>query len=390
MIETLPSGGRDPLSMSLSLNRFSLKATPPRVVLLPDSLFFCRVVPISDAATEAEVTAQIDLALESLSPFPLSQLFYGHRWVEGARHALVYACYRKRFTTEQMDAWAEAEAVLPRFAALLVAPVEPATTLVSTNDDGITAIHWGENRIIPEAIVSRPWLADTGELERRRLREEIVKSFGGTRSTIELTAEPTPHRDGGATEIGFRSGENDGVFSREQLDALDVRDKTELSSRRRARAQGLFLWRAFLTCVFAVALSAVLEIALIGGHVWQRSRQHRVDKQAPVVADIMRSQALSTHIQELSTNRLRPFEMIGLAQSKKPASVTFLRVTTTGVHTLEVDAYTNTPPDVGVYQSALRTIPELSQVDVNNLNTRDRVSTFRLVLTFRPGAFHTN
>src|SRR3569623_409865 len=159
--------------MSSSLNRLSLKAPPPRVILLPDHLFFVRSVPVSETAVEADVSTQIELALEGLAPFPLAQMYYGYRWAPGSKHALVYACYRKRFGIEETDTWADADVVLPRFAALLGAKVDGSTTLVSASADGLTAIHWGETGAVPTEVLTRAWTVDTGEIERARAREEI-------------------------------------------------------------------------------------------------------------------------------------------------------------------------------------------------------------------------
>ncbi|HEY9155163.1 MAG TPA: hypothetical protein VIM69_08535, partial [Opitutaceae bacterium] len=125
--------------MSLSLNRLSFKAPPPRVVLLPDHLFFVRSVPVTEGAAEADVSAQIELALEGLAPFPLAQMFYGYRWTPGSKHALVYASYRKRFSNEETDTWEDADVVLPHFAALLGAKVDSSTTLVNANGETLTA-----------------------------------------------------------------------------------------------------------------------------------------------------------------------------------------------------------------------------------------------------------
>src|SRR3954463_5404983 len=86
---------------------------PPKVVLLPDALFFSRAVPIAGGATAPEVAAQVELAIEAISPFPLPQLYYGWTWQPGADHAFAYAAYRRRFTSEQTATWTDAELVLP-------------------------------------------------------------------------------------------------------------------------------------------------------------------------------------------------------------------------------------------------------------------------------------
>ena len=103
---------------------------PPKVALLPDGLFFTRALPVAAGATSAEAAAQVELALEALSPFPIAQLFYGYFWTPGSETAFAFAAYRRRFTSDQIAAWTGAELVLPAFAALLGAAVKPATTVI--------------------------------------------------------------------------------------------------------------------------------------------------------------------------------------------------------------------------------------------------------------------
>src|SRR5476651_2760387 len=101
---------------------------PPKVALLSDALFFTRAVPVATGVTPAEAAAQVELALEAISPFPLAQLYFGWFWIPGAEHAFVFASYRRRFTQDQSASWAGAELVLPAFAALLGGEIKPATT----------------------------------------------------------------------------------------------------------------------------------------------------------------------------------------------------------------------------------------------------------------------
>ena len=51
---------------------------PPTVCLLPDALFFTRAIPIAAETPAADVASQVELALESLAPFPVAQLYYGY------------------------------------------------------------------------------------------------------------------------------------------------------------------------------------------------------------------------------------------------------------------------------------------------------------------------
>src|SRR5437867_365469 len=114
---------------------------PPKVALLPDALFFTRAVPIAENATTAEAAAQVELALEALSPFPLAQLYHGWFWAPGAEHAFIFAAYRRRFTTEQTLEWEGAEIVLPAFAATFGGNVGAATTILLSSPEGMTGVH---------------------------------------------------------------------------------------------------------------------------------------------------------------------------------------------------------------------------------------------------------
>lgn len=359
-------------------------------MLVPDNLFFVRTVPIGDATSAEAVASQVELGLEALAPFPLAQLYYGHYWPKGSATAVVFAAYRKRFPAEQADSWYEAEMVLPVFATLLTAQVEPATTVLLKTDEGVTAIHWGD-AAVPSTVATRNWTSDTPAGERLRIRDELVHALGGSRNVIDLDTAPEVESDGQGGDYVFRSGPVTAPFSREQLDSLDVRDKTDLLARRRARLRDLYLWRGFVTCAVGVALAALLELGVMGGKVWQHSRQRVVDKQAPVVSDIMRAQTLSERIDELSTNRLRPIEMIQTVGTHRPPALFFVSTTTRGLHDLEIRAQTTSPADVAAFQASLRQVPEILKMDaVQELHTSgEGVSDFRLVVTFKPDAFKT-
>ncbi len=257
------------LSMALSLKRFTLKAPLPRVVLLPDALFFVRVVPVTADATPAEISGQVELALESLAPFPLTQLYHGHYWAAGASTALIFAAYRKRFTDEQTESWAEAEMVLPVFTTVLTATVNPLTALVLNSEEGVTAICWGQSTLIPSAVLTRSWPPGTEPSERQRVHDEVLFSLRSTYSVVELNEVPAIETDGKGGEFVFRAGPITAPFDREQVEALDVRGKAELLGRRNARARDLYLWCGFLTCAAALCLAAPLEVGLIGGRLWQ-------------------------------------------------------------------------------------------------------------------------
>lgn len=364
---------------------------PPRVVLLPDALFLVRVFPVTPGATAAEAAAQVELALEAVSPFPLSQLYYGWFWLPAAEQALVFAAYRRRFTAEQTAEWAGAELVLPTFAALLgLTGREPATTLLLASADGVTAVHWAEGPV-PAQVLHRPLDPDPTPEQRAALGEKLVQELGGSRRVLTVDVAPVADAAESDGELAFRAGDLVSRLPQACGAALDVRDKAELAGLRAARRRDLFLWRTAVGCVAALVLLGLGEIALIGGKVWQKGRAETVRIQKPTVDKIMSSQSLANRIEELATKRLLPFEMLNVLfeDNRKPAEITFLRVVTlpqTGIYTLTVDASASNAAQISVYEATLRNVPLLQKVEVRDLRTRGETATFTLAVTFKPDA----
>ncbi len=95
---------------------------------------------------------------------------------------------------------------------------------------------------------------------------------------------------------------------------------------------------------------------------------------------------IANHIEDLSTRRLLPIQMIEIAASKKPAATVFIRASTTGLYTLNVEAQTPNVGEIGMYKNDLEALPSCAGVVIKNPQTRDNLATFTLVVTFKPDA----
>lgn len=370
--------------MTRPLKFLQTGARAPKVALLPDGMFFTRAVPVPAGATPADVASQAELALEGLSPFPASQLYHGYFWVPGAERVLVFAAYRRRFTREQLSEWDGAVLVLPAFAALLGLEVKPATTLLAPSAEGMTAVHW-DNGPVPSAVIFRPLPEEATDADRVRVKDELLRLAGGSKSVIELTAAPVTEPSGrGGDEFVFRAGAAVSPLPAARAAGMDVRDKAELAALRRAQGRDVMLWRIFLGGLAAIGLMLIGLVALAGVAVWQKTREAKVAAQQPVVDTIMTAQSLATRTNELSTKRLLPLEMISAVSERKPAVIQFLRATTTGLHTLSIDAQTASPNEVAAFRTALGELPVCEKVEVRDQRTRDNLMTFTLVITFKP------
>jgi hypothetical protein len=239
--------------------------------LLPDSLFFTRSVPIPAGATPADAGAQVELALEAVSPFPLAQLYHGWFWAPGADHAFANAAYRRRFTTEQTTDWADAELVIPTSAALFGGKYEPATAVLLHAADSITAVYW-EASDVPSRVVCHVVSPEATDDDRAKIRDEVIRGLGGSKAVVDLFTPPVAEATLTDEEIVFRSGDLESRLPSSTAAALDVRDKDELATLRSAKKRDLALWRVTLGCAAALLLLLVGELALVGGRGWQSVR----------------------------------------------------------------------------------------------------------------------
>lgn len=360
------------------------------VVLLPDERFFVRRVPLvrGEPGAAGAVLEQVELAIEGMAPFPLSQILLGYWTRPEADHALVFAAYLKRFGGDEIESWAGADLVTPRFASLLGAPAPaPATTWVIEAEDGssLTLVHFDDASGVPASVVVQSLPDEAGEATRRELRSRALKQIGESRHVVDLPeprVEPSPP---GECDFTVRAGGAESVLPIEIAEQIDVRDRSELTGRRRARVRDRWLWRAVVAAAAVIVLCGVAELTMLGLKTWQQARLARIAQQAPVVNQIMTAQTLAVRIDELSTKRLRPFEMIGAVDSKRPPSIQFVRTVTNGLYSLVVSAQTTVQPDIDAYRAALAELPMTQSVEVRDLSSREGRSTFQLVVNFVPG-----
>lgn len=374
---------------------------PPKVAFLPDGLFFTRSLPVAAGATAAEAAAQVELALEAVSPFPVGQLYYGYYWAPGAESAFVFAAYRRRFTSEQTAAWSGAELVLPAFATLLGAEVKPATTVLLASVEGLTAIYWGAGKV-PSTVLFRPYpvaVEGTPEAEpdqvdeaRAKLREDLIRDVGGSHVVIDLAAPPAADPARSDREVTFRAENLVSRYAGSVVSALDVRDKGELSSLRAARKRDVLLWRVAMGCAAALVLLAVGELALIGGKKWQKVREAKYTAQKPRVDKIQTADKLAHRIDDLANKRLLPWEMImaviGEKQDRLPPEVYFSRIYTIpakGIYTLGIEGTAINLTAVPNFKALLRSLPGVENVEGTEQATGE-TAKFTMTVTFKPDA----
>lgn len=356
------------------------------IVRLPDARFFVRTIPVATGATAADVAGQVELALETLSPFPIAQLYHGYFWPPGQPIALIYAAYRRRFTTDETDAWQDADLVIPSFVSVLGLKPETGTTVLVDGGTWMTGVHWGEPGAVPSRVLTESLPAEASGEDRASLRDGIVRALGGSLRVIEVGADPELRSGGdfGESDYEFAVGGAPAVLPASVADAIDVRDKQELGARRKARTRDLFLWRVLVAMLLLILFAAMVEAGLVAVNAWQKRRLQHVEEQRPQVEQVMNNDSLIRRIAQLSET-LRPFEMIDIANDK-PDSIYFLSTEARDVNVLVIEGTTRNSGDVGVFEATLRANPAIEKVELSPPAERDGVSTFRVTLTFKAAA----
>jgi hypothetical protein len=369
---------------------------PPRVVLLPDGLFFVRSIPIvldgegTEGQThEQQVASQVEFALEAASPFPLLNLYYGHYWLPGESYALIYASYRRRFSSDQTEVWSGSDLVCPTFIAAVALSAQPSTTVLLSSPEGLTAIHWSSHRV-PNKVVFEPVVADATDEQKNEIKTRLLKNFESLK-VIEINTPIQAAWSSTEGEIDFTLNELTSTIHSAALKSADVRDKGELASLQKAKARDRILWNGVVAAVGCFALLAVCELILIAGGFWQNTRKIKLNIQAPMVAEIMNRQEVANRINDLSTRRLLPIEMIqAISPKKKSYSIYFSSVATNGLYGLTVEAQTPNATEIKNYENDLRGIPACQSVVIKNTQSRNNITTFTLVVTFAPNAIKPN
>lgn len=365
--------------MKRLLRQWLPKPQPIPATLLPaDRFVIARFEPVAGTAPRA----QASLALEGVSPFPPSQLLQGVVRSASGAEGLAYSAHRRAFGTEA-GGWPAEAPVIPEFLALLPDRPSEGGVVVHTDDRRSLALAWKAGESLPAALVTLP----NEDGNAAEAAEEACQAAG-------LGAGARVTQVGGAllgtrTEAGLelsRQGGDTLVIPTRQIDDLDVRDPAFLEARQRQERWDLRTWRAAQVGVAALVLAGLVDLA----GVWLGSDAARL--RATVAADTARVRELESlnavagKVDDLSRNRPLPFEMLALANTHRPAGVTFTAVAHKAGAILEIEARTANAAEVGAFEQALAADPGVAKAEMRSIQGREGVTSFSLAVTFKPEA----
>lgn len=351
-------------------------------VVLPAEAFFVRRVPLDPAA---EVAEQVELALETHAPFGAAQLFHGYLRAADGATALIFATHRRLFAAE---AWDGAAAVLPAFVALLAEPPNGHTIRVWSDGSSLAVLGWDGTGSLPAVVLARKIEAATEASERAALFAELKNRLGELGATQEFVGpiSVSSVKDGWQFSVARRAGVPlVSRYAEAEVQAMDVRDKTVLAERRATQQRDRLLWRVLVGAFGCIALAGLLELGSFLGGILLRQQREAQAVLAPAVEKIQTAQTLGTRIDEMAQRRLRAFEMLAVINSVRPSGLTFNRSATSGRDTIEIEGQAPNADNVGVFESAVRLLPQLASVEMSGVGVRDGMTNFRLTAVFKDG-----
>ena len=172
----------------------------------------------------------MELALEGLTPFAVAQLSTGTSRCRAPGGCWSMRPIARKFTVEDAEAWAEADVVLPEFAACLgLCRKSP----IRCSSQGRIA---SRRSVGTGATRCRRWCGPGGSRpnapagERAAMEAELAAPMKGFPVPVKVAAQTEMVSRIGDRGLEFSVGGLVSRFDSTQLDAMDVRDKADLAA----------------------------------------------------------------------------------------------------------------------------------------------------------------
>ncbi len=385
--------------MIKALSRFEEKIKrkiPQRtILLLPGEYFFTRMIELPEAIESTDIEQFAELSLEGISPFPLEHLFWGFHYDDGSPHILVYAAHRERLRKNGYEDLENHEHVFPDFLAnRQKGPERPGITFFY-HGATLNALYHNPGSGVPVKVHSKvlpePELKDEDLLQHR---EALLKSLD--RSNFEASDEVqaatiAEGKAGGKPQLFYRKV-NEAETGWQRNDALhdlpestrwqaDVRDKGFLRKERKALATSGKVWLAAVGAGIAAVLLLLLQLGIVTGNVWNKSRQNKIEEQSEEFAYVEERQNLSEKIDQYVQQELKPFEMLSLLNVGRPKIIHFTEASANSFNQLTVEGEGNNVEAVNNYTQSLRNSQGISSVESKVRSTQGK-ARFTLQITF--------
>ncbi|WP_269523862.1 hypothetical protein [Coraliomargarita parva] len=367
-----------------------------QVLLVPGVLFYTEHVDVPEAVAASEIGTFAELALESLSPFPVDQLYWGFLYQSGSTNLLLYAAHKDRLKREGFDHLEDYAWVLPDFATVSFTQLAENAEILYIGTHSVSLVHRTMANPVPTSLQTAP-MPEDGDLNRVfeslrqqapelplystslqvRLSEVVVEenclpvfAHEVADSTITREADFAPWTRVEAVESA--------------LWPADIRPAAFKQRERNARRLNSFFVRATYWSIWIAVLFVLMELALFGGGKWLESKRSLIDSQLTAVARVEDQQSLMLKLDQVAQNELRPIAMLEMANQIRVdlnARIEYNSVAIEGENRITIEGKAGSVNEFYKYTEQLKRSGNFDLIDSTDSTTRGD-TTFRVIMDY--------
>jgi Tfp pilus assembly protein PilN len=381
-----------------------IEAAQADVIWLPSFHFVVIRVECPNTMTGTERTSFIELAVESHSPFPVEQIYWGYYPEPSSQQALLYMGLKEQFPVSE-SAIGSAQYVFPSFLAAVVAKREYDGIQLFADDYGLSALWFEASNPLPRKVLSRRWSAfgvESPPSDNSELLHEIVRNWTKelqvvtdisvndrpirlsylqleSSSTLHLSLDISNWQNGSEIETLSKTLTGDTLY------ACDVRDETQIQKLKTKALASHRLWRALqIGGAFAASLGLLAIGLLLSGRALE-SQDAKLQKQASAVEQVNQKEILLDSLDLFSIAALQPFEALERMNRIRPDSLYF-RSLEAGANrqaereefTIKLKAVASSAAQADKFSAQLQADPFFSQVRLSKLRSKTKRTDFEL------------
>ncbi|MGC6456502.1 MAG: PilN domain-containing protein [Coraliomargaritaceae bacterium] len=366
-------------------------ATSEKVLGLPAHIFFIESVEIPVELEPGELDDFAELTIESISPFPLDQLYWGFVASESSNRILLYAAHRERVkkaSSEPIEAYAW---VVPEFAPLASTPFSENTEIILTSETSVSLLQFAQGEAVPIYVNAAACTPEEITETIGELRSHAPKSKPNT-TQIHLNPSSATLRDDQSPVFHFQREEDnaqpeDDYLSQinltgPQLWQADLRDPNYKKAERNARRISFLSVRTLGWAALFMLFLIGVEFLLFGSHLWLGSQEKRIARQQPIVDTISEQQTLMFKLEQIERNDLRPIAILHALNTMRPEGIYFTKTVVEGENQVVIDGVSNNVSALNRYTDALQQSGNFELLQSPKSLTRQGKTTFTLQLAF--------
>jgi hypothetical protein len=375
------------------------KRLPVReTLLLPSDIFFTRLIPLPEGTLPTEISSFAQLQVEAIAPFPIENLSWGYS--TDGKNVLIYASTQDRAASFAPNGLDKVWNAFPAFLPFVIqsAPAEDTAYLaIGGGSASLLSFRAGETlpfkiqscRIAGETplstdeeiLASRPAIlaglcgADTPKVEEGVRYLQGVNDHSDTRTSF-ITRKIT-----GATPAEAPLHIS---ISGEPLWNADIRGRVFATATSDQRKQSSILWKAFAAACIAACVLVFATIGLAAvkttGAVYRAIVKHHASE-----VELLQNKAdFAGNLESVTEREMKPFSMLALANSKRPAGVYYDQASTTSWNTLHLSGGAQRSELIQGYIEDLGKDPNVHEVRTLRTATSGGSSTFDIEIVFNP------